>query len=297
MNSRFFEIFRLTTFALGMIFIANFTFTLIYQQFIHSVNLNDRIPEELTESLNEDAANPDVSFKESFSKVRKAIEGIENEYLAEVKANPEKSFERFYDIMLKDKLYFLFLQSLFWGLSYVGLAYLILKKILKYDLCDLSDELSFQNLSTGIKNGLLIFFIILLVGVLIKSLGIEANPGLFPAKLFHELQGNANLLAWSIYTVGIMTGILEELFFRGYLLKSFIDKGYGQEGLLIISLLFGFLHFGIGTSVVVPFLITFVGLFFGFLYLKHKNIWVPIACHATYNSLGLLIAYFRGESL
>lgn len=297
MPSRFFEIFKLTTFSLGIILIANLVFSVLYHQFVYTVVLNDRLPPELTEGLSEDASNPSVSFTESYNKVRSAIELLEKDLQAELKENSEKVFENFYDIMLKDKPYLLFFQSLIWFVSFIGLGYLILKKLLKLNLTDMSDELSIPILLNGIMNGFTIFFIVILFGVILKLLNIDANPGLFPAKLFKELQGNGILLAWSIYSVGIITGIIEELFFRGFLLKTFIDKDLANEGLMIISIIFGYLHFGIGTTIAVPFMISIVGMFFGYLYIKNKNIWISIACHATYNSLGLLVAYAGGESL
>jgi len=297
MTSRFFEIFKLTTYSLGTILIAYVVMSVLYHQFAYTIVLNERLPPELTESLNDDATNPNVTFSDSYKKVRSAIEGLEKDLQQEFIENPEKSFEVFYDIMLKDKPYLLFFQSLLWFFAYIGSGYLILKKILKLNLTDLSEELSIPILLNGMMNGFIIFLAVLLFGALLKLLGIEANSGLFPSKLFHTLPGNGILLAWSIYSVGLITGIIEELFFRGFLLKLFIDKDLGQEGLLIISIIFGFMHFGYGVTLAVPFIITIVGMFFGYLYLKNKNIWISIACHATYNSLGLLVAFAGGESL
>ena len=108
---------------------------------------------------------------------------------------------------------------------------------------------------------------------------------------------NYYLLAWSIYTVGLITGILEEVVFRGFLLTHFMNKGFAREGLYITSLIFGMMHFSFDSSPIVPFLLTFVGLLFGTIYLQFKNIWVSIGAHATYNSLGLITAYFLGDKL
>ncbi len=297
MPSRFFEIFKLTTYSLGIILIANLVFSILYHQFVYTVVLNDRLPSELSEGLSEDATDPKVTFSESYQKVRVAIEALEKDLQAELKENSEKVFETFYNIMLKERPYLLFFQSLIWFSAFIGLGYLILKKLLKITVTDMSDELSLPILLNGIMNGFTIFFIVILFGVVLKLLSIETNPGLFPSKLFKELSGNGILLAWSVYTVGIITGIIEEIFFRGFLLKTFIDKDLANEGLIIISIIFGYLHFGIGTTIAVPFMISIVGMFFGYLYIKNKNIWISISCHATYNTLGLLVAYAGGENL
>ncbi|WP_109021572.1 CPBP family intramembrane glutamic endopeptidase [Leptospira kobayashii] len=297
MQSRFFEIFRLTTYSLGLIFVCNLLFSLFYHQFVYSVVLNDRIPEELLEPILEDQADQKIGFMETVGKLTESIKTIEEDFKTEFKDNPQKSFESFYDIMLKKKQYLLFFQSVIWFVSFVGLGYLVLVKILKIEITNLQEDLSFKMILTGVSNGFIVFLSVMIIGIIFQALGVDANPGVFPQKLFKELNGNSYLLAWAVYTVGIITGIVEELFFRGFLLKSFMDKGLAQEGLMIISIIFGWLHYGPGTTVAVPFLIAFVGMYFGYLYLKTKNLWVSMACHATYNTLGLLIAYFGVDGM
>jgi membrane protease YdiL (CAAX protease family) len=119
----------------------------------------------------------------------------------------------------------------------------------------------------------------------------------FQAKLFTNLKGNYYLLAWSVYTIGLITGILEEFLFRGLFLAHFVSKGFAREGLFITSFIFGMMHFSFDASPIIPVILTFVGVLFGSIYLQSKNIWVAVGAHATYNSLGLITAYFIGDKI
>jgi len=297
MQSRFFEIFRLTTYSLGLILLCRFVFSLFYQQLIYSVALNDRIPTDLVEPIFEEQVAQKIGLGEAIEKLRESTKSIQEDFNTEFEDHFEKVLESFYDIMLKKKQYLLFFQSAMWFVSYVGVGYFILVKILKIEITNLQEDLNFKVILTGVLNGFIICISVMGILALFKAFGVEANPGLFSQKLYKEVAGNGYLLAWSVYSIGIITGIAEELFFRGFLLKAFVDKGLAQEGLLIISIIFGMLHYGLGTTFEVPFLITFVGMYFGYLYLRTKNLWISMACHATYNTIGLLVGYFGVEGM
>ncbi|EMF43826.1 CAAX protease self-immunity [Leptospira interrogans serovar Canicola str. LT1962] len=111
------------------------------------------------------------------------------------------------------------------------------------------------------------------------------------------MKGNRSLLLWSLYSVGLITGIVEEVFFRGFCLRQFQGRGLEIPGLLFTSIVFGLVHYSGQTSVSVPILLSFVGMFFGLFYLKTGNIWYSISAHVSYNSIMLLIAYIKGGEI
>lgn len=88
-------------------------------------------------------------------------------------------------------------------------------------------------------------------------------------------------------------GFTEELFFRGYLMTRMCQWLGKYRGLLASSLLFGFGHIisrvadqGIGYILPATYvgLQTFLGgLFFGYLYLRAKNIWPSVLLHISTN--------------
>ncbi|MCE9499000.1 MAG: CPBP family intramembrane metalloprotease [Leptospira sp.] len=190
----------------------------------------------------------------------------------------------------------LFWNNILWAIAFLLPAYFILKKIdAKYN--DLSDELGFGSIGTGIIAGFSLFCLVGSVSLLMLLIGYKPKGNDFEAMLFKNLKDNTYLLAWSIYSIGIVTGIIEEWFFRGFLLTHYVKNGYGRVGLVITSVIFGALHNSPEGSPVVPIILTGVGFYFGYFYLRTGNIWVSISAHATFNSLGLILAYFFGDKI
>ena len=158
-------------------------------------------------------------------------------------------------------------------------------------------ELNPNVLLYGLWVGFVIFMWIGLLSVFLKIFDYNPPVPEFQKLLFTSLKDNNYLLGWGIYTIGIVTGLIEELFFRGFLLTQFKKIGASQAGLFFTSVLFGILHYSPEVSYVNPFFITMVGYILGITYLRTGNLWVSIFGHATYNSLGLLTAYFAGDKI
>ena len=99
-----------------------------------------------------------------------------------------------------------------------------------------------------------------------------------------------------VYYIGV--GIMEELYLRG-LLQNLIEKWFGERknaslyAILIASVLFGLGHiFGalgqpIATVICKTVWATALGIYFGAVYVKTKNLWVPIILHLIVNLCGI----------
>ncbi|MBD5537444.1 MAG: CPBP family intramembrane metalloprotease [Lachnospiraceae bacterium] len=99
-----------------------------------------------------------------------------------------------------------------------------------------------------------------------------------------------------VYYIGV--GIMEELYLRG-LLQNLIEKWFGERknaslyAILITSVLFGLGHiFGaLGQSIATVICKTVwaaaLGIYFGAVYVKTKNLWVPIILHLIINLCGI----------
>lgn len=99
-----------------------------------------------------------------------------------------------------------------------------------------------------------------------------------------------------VYYIGV--GIMEELYLRG-LLQNIIEKWFGERknatlyAILIASVLFGLGHiFGALEQPIVTILAktvwaTALGVYFGAIYVKTKNLWVPIILHLIVNLCGI----------
>lgn len=85
----------------------------------------------------------------------------------------------------------------------------------------------------------------------------------------------------TLITVIIVAPLTEEFIFRGILLQRWATKWNLPIALILSSILFGLLHlnsFGAGI----------LGLVVGVLYCQTKSLWVPVAFHATNNTIASL---------
>jgi len=119
---------------------------------------------------------------------------------------------------------------------------------------------------------------------------------IFPLVLAPRLEGRAEApgLAWTLWHVilpYLCFGFYQELVYRGALQTASVRSWGATRGILVVNLLytFGPLHwsyFAAPPSLSVPmFLAIFVvGLYFGFLYQRSGNLWLPAVFHAIGNA-------------
>ena len=91
----------------------------------------------------------------------------------------------------------------------------------------------------------------------------------------------------------ILAPIWEELFFRGIMLRKFMIKWRTSTSIFVSSLLFAIFHFQLAT-IIYAFLI---GVVLSIVYLKTKNIVVPIIMHAVANLLSILLLWPSDKEL
>ena len=93
-------------------------------------------------------------------------------------------------------------------------------------------------------------------------------------------------LALNLFTMAVLPALLEEMVYRGYVLRTL--RPYGNWFAVIVSsILFSLMH---GNLRQIPFAFI-VGLVLGLLYVVTDNIWVPIAVHFTNNAVSVLMEY------
>ena len=94
-------------------------------------------------------------------------------------------------------------------------------------------------------------------------------------------------LALNLFTMAVLPALLEEMIYRGYILR--VLRPYGNLfAVLISSALFSLMH---GNLRQIPFAFI-VGLVLGSLYVCTNNIWLPIAVHFANNAISVLMEYF-----
>ena len=93
-------------------------------------------------------------------------------------------------------------------------------------------------------------------------------------------------LALNLFTMAVLPALLEEMIYRGYILRTL--RPYGNVfAVLVSSALFSLTH---GNLRQIPFAFI-VGLVLGYLYVITDNIWMPVAVHFTNNAFSVLMEY------
>ena len=91
-----------------------------------------------------------------------------------------------------------------------------------------------------------------------------------------------------LISVGIIAPILEEILFRGIILKGFLKNYTVWKAITFSSLIFAIAHFNLRQGIV-----TFLmGFFLGWLYFKTKSLILPIFAHIINNSLAVFAFHF-----
>lgn len=222
---------------------------------------------------------------------------LEKELIETVQKNPKIIAETFINQATSKSPSILLLINIFWILSYILPAWIVFKYLIKDKFNLFYDEFNTSSVKLGLITAILLFFSFSLFSVILYYLQIKIPIDNFQKELIRNLRANPYLLAWAIYTIAIITGIIEEIFFRGFLLHQFMTHDKAKEGLLITSIIFGAMHYSNEGSIIAPIILSFVGFAFGFVYLRTKNIWASISAHIIYNSLILIMAYFLGDKI
>ena len=104
--------------------------------------------------------------------------------------------------------------------------------------------------------------------------------------------GSVGAIAVGGLVIFLATGLSEELIFRGILLKRAVEALGERSGLVYVTALFASLHifFLSGYDLVFVFA---VGLFYGVVVLKTKNLWGAILSHSLGNVMLYLVAPFH----
>ena len=141
-----------------------------------------------------------------------------------------------------------------------------------------------------LPQGLLLPCLVLLVSLgaavlyasAVSALGLDV---LVPPSLPHELLGEGVVRILSIAGVGLAGPLIEEVFFRGFLLAALVKPLGTVRAAVVASAVFSAAHVSI--PVVIPLFVT--GLLLSWLYLRTGSIWPPFAAHAAQNLLALAV--------
>ena len=113
----------------------------------------------------------------------------------------------------------------------------------------------------------------------VKEDSMKELEGLFTASSFPEL------LVLS-FVIAVTPAICEELFFRGYVQRTF-ERGLGARSIWVTGVLFGLFHFqplGLPT-------LALMGILLGYLYFRTQSLLPGMVAHFTNNFMVVLLLY------
>lgn len=125
----------------------------------------------------------------------------------------------------------------------------------------------------------------------LKMKALEANTEQM-IKFLTDFQ-NPTEIAMALLVMGALTGIGEEMFFRGALQRKLFEWVKNPHvAIWVASAFFSFVHFQFYGFV--PRML--LAALFGYMYYWSGNLWVPIVAHACNNSLMVLAVYYSKNS-
>ncbi|MDR1653626.1 MAG: CPBP family intramembrane metalloprotease [Prevotellaceae bacterium] len=105
----------------------------------------------------------------------------------------------------------------------------------------------------------------------------------------YPIKNSFEVINFSLFSTVLLSPFLEELLFRGTILKGFLSNYSVVKSIVYSSVIFGLIHFAPATIICAIIL----GLFFGWLYYKTDSITLTFILHAVANFTILVTEYFR----
>lgn len=157
----------------------------------------------------------------------------------------------------------------------------------KSEMLNPFNDLNFKTFWYGVRATVVILFI----NVLITSI-FPQGSGDTPSTTQKVIQDQSFMITFLLPVV--IAPIAEEFAFRAGLKYLLIDKGkwYKTSYIFTSSIIFGLMHWtpGAPTALLHVLLTTFIGVVYSIVYLKTKNIYIPIVSHMLYNGLVVTLA-------
>lgn len=176
-----------------------------------------------------------------------------------------------------------FVANIIAGILYVVFAYFLVKL-----LCEkyLNGDMSDYNIPV-FKIELKWVVVAVLLPLIITAFYILFVPGSFEQNVL-DVKSELDLLSAGIFFTGLGAGIVEEMVFRGIMMRV-IEKRFSKKVAIIVpSVLFGFVHIiGMGFNLLSCALVlvagTMVGIMFSMIASETKSIWNSAIVHVFWN--------------
>lgn len=175
-----------------------------------------------------------------------------------------------------------FICNAFYGIIYAALGFYMIKLLCEKYLKEDMGNYCIPRFSVKWK-----WVIIAVLLPLLVSASYMFFSGSFEKNTFDTSQKLA-ILASGIFVIGLASGIVEEMVFRGIIMNIIAKKVNKTVAIVAPSLLFGLIHiinrrFDFVSYVLVIFAGTMVGVMFSLIALESKSVWNSAIVHAFWN--------------
>ncbi len=129
--------------------------------------------------------------------------------------------------------------------------------------------------------------------IIALSILTEGLVGLIPMpqKIQEFFASMVQLNIYGYLTIGLAAPILEELIFRGIILKAFLKKYEPLKAIMWSAIIFGIAH--MNPWQFIPAWL--IGIFIGWIYWKTQSIWPGIIIHFINNSFSFALGYWARD--
>ena len=123
----------------------------------------------------------------------------------------------------------------------------------------------------------------IVANVIVSLTGLEKLSETYQELNSHIYTGN---VLFEILAAGLIIPIVEELVFRGVILKNLYQLAGKWPALIISSLIFGIMHMNLVQFVYASIL----GFAMGFVYISYRSILAPILFHMAANTFSIMVS-------
>ena len=132
-------------------------------------------------------------------------------------------------------------------------------------------------------------FVLALIGVVVFGL-ITQLTGLDPTSTEERLNETTTWpLKWLVF-IFLRAGVVEELFFRGFVISRLLDLNTPRWIALLISTLLFVLPHALFWPSLSLIMVGFSGLAFGIIFIWKRDLWACILAHVGFNVAGVIAA-------
>jgi len=107
-----------------------------------------------------------------------------------------------------------------------------------------------------------------------------------PPQVPKNILGEGGFTLVNLFAIVLWVPFVEELFFRGFLLTSWISQYGHTKSIILVSLVFMFVHSHPGLY----FPVFMSSLLISYLFIKTKSLWPAFLSHAALNLIVVIVA-------